>query len=223
MKHFFLLILIGITIFSACETTHESSAESDNEAQSTAEAFAKALGENDFKTAKKYASEMSVKQLNETENEAKRKITEHFKGVAIDTVKQYATVEYKTADGTKAEMQMEYTANGWKIFLNEELLAGSPLQVAKLFMKALSDADFEEAQKYGTKNTQLLLSMVDGIADLATGETDFDMESDFESIEWGEVEIDGKRATVFYSNGESEETVDLKLVDGEWKVDLKKE
>ena len=98
----------------------------------------------------------------------------------------------------------------------------TPKDVAETFLTALAEQDYDTAKKHGTKSTAQMLSMIESMAKMASDE---DIEKgDMEEITWGETEIDGDTvAVVRYTTPNGEEKMDLKKVDGDWKVDMKKE
>lgn len=98
-----------------------------------------------------------------------------------------------------------------------------PQAVAKDFLTALADQDYDAAKKLGTENTVQMLTMIESMADMAPEGEDMDMGADMDAIEWGETEVDGDSAVVHYKAEDKEEKLDLVKVDGEWKVDMKKE
>ncbi|MCD4793044.1 MAG: DUF4878 domain-containing protein [Bacteroidales bacterium] len=97
----------------------------------------------------------------------------------------------------------------------------NPQDVAKNFMEALTDQDYDKAKDLGTENTIMMIGMIESMASMAPeGEEAEDMGE----ITWGETEIDGDKATCFYSTPDkADQQVDLLKVDGDWKVDMKKE
>ena len=99
----------------------------------------------------------------------------------------------------------------------------NPQDVAKEFMTALGDQDYDTAKDLGTENTVMMIGMIESMASMAP-EGEADTTGDMGEITWGETEIDGDKATCFYSTPDKEgEKVELVKVDGDWKVDMKKE
>ena len=96
----------------------------------------------------------------------------------------------------------------------------NPQDVAKSFMKALEDKDYDKAKDLGTENTVMMIGMIESMAGLAT-----DTDKEPAQLTWGETEVDGDKATCFYTSSDKEgnQQVDLVKVDGDWKVDMKKE
>lgn len=97
----------------------------------------------------------------------------------------------------------------------------NPQDVAAEFMTALADQDYDKAKDLGTENTVMMIGMIESMASMAPeGEESEEMGE----ITWGETEIDGDNATCFYSTPDkADQQVDLVKVDGDWKVDMKKE
>ena len=97
----------------------------------------------------------------------------------------------------------------------------NPQDVAIEFMDAFADQDYDTAKNLGTENTVMMIGMIESMASMAPeGEETEDMGE----ITWGETEIDGDNAICFYSTADkADQQVDLVKVDGEWKVDMKKE
>jgi ketosteroid isomerase-like protein len=97
----------------------------------------------------------------------------------------------------------------------------NPQDVAKDFMKALADKDYDKAKDLGTENTVMMIGMIESMAGMATeGE-----EQEMGELVWGDTEIDGDSAICYYTEEgkEGQQQVDLIKVDGDWKVDMKKE
>ncbi|MEA2042301.1 MAG: DUF4878 domain-containing protein [Bacteroidota bacterium] len=99
--------------------------------------------------------------------------------------------------------------------------SSSPQDAAESFLKALTKQDYDTAKKYSTETTVQMLTMIESMAGMAS-EEDMDMGS-MDDITWGETDIDGDNAVVHYKTPEGDEKLDLKKVDGDWKVDMKKE
>jgi len=102
----------------------------------------------------------------------------------------------------------------------------SPESVAQDFMEALVKQDFDTAKELGTDQTKGFISMIEGMMKMMPEKDKKENTSfnDLKNIKWGETKIDGDKAIVHYGNGEGqEEKINLKKVDGKWKVDMKKE
>ena len=100
----------------------------------------------------------------------------------------------------------------------------NPESVAEDFLVALGTQDYEKARELGTERTAQLVSLVQGMADMAKKDgEDVDVDN-MPDIEFTNTEIDGDKATCFYTSADGEEKkINLLKVDGEWKVDMTKE
>jgi hypothetical protein len=96
----------------------------------------------------------------------------------------------------------------------------TPRAVADKFLKALSTEDFEVAKKYGTKDTEKLLEMYNGIKKMTVDSVR--AEHKYEIT--GE-KVEGDNATIFYKEDHKPGMNQLSMikVDGKWKVMLTKE
>ncbi len=102
----------------------------------------------------------------------------------------------------------------------------SPKAVAQDFMEALAKQDFKTAKELGTNRTKGFISMLEGMMQMMPEKEKKENKSfnDLKDIKWGETKIDNDKAVVYYGNGEGQqEKVNLKKVDGKWKVDMKKD
>jgi len=98
-----------------------------------------------------------------------------------------------------------------------------PQDVAKAFIKALGEENFGAAKELGTKNTAKVFGIIESIASLADDDDEMDIDNP-EDITWGETIIKGNKAVCHYSTpDEPNQSIDLLLVNGQWKVDIKKE
>lgn len=97
----------------------------------------------------------------------------------------------------------------------------TPKVVATKFLTASSENNFEEAKKYATEETGQILDLVAGMAK-SMGE---DTKKEKETFEVISEKIEGETATVTYkkSGEDSEQTMKLKKVSGDWKVSMSKE
>ena len=97
----------------------------------------------------------------------------------------------------------------------------NPQDVAIEFMDALGDQDYDKAKDLGTENTIMMIGMIESMASMAPEGEETD---EMGEITWGETEIDGDNAICFYSTEDkADQQVDLVKVDGDWKVEMKKE
>ncbi len=108
--------------------------------------------------------------------------------------------------------------------------ANDPKAVAKDFMEALAEQDYSKAKDLGTETTKQTIGLIESMVQMAKqmgqDADNSEMTKEFEGLEnaeWSDAEIDGDNAIVKYKVGDKEEKVDLKKVDGKWKVDMKKE
>ncbi len=100
----------------------------------------------------------------------------------------------------------------------------NPQDVAKDFLQALADKDYDKAKELGTDNTAMMIGMIESMAAMAPDSLQEDDSADMDAIEWGETEIDGDNAVCHYSSpDQKDQKIDLKKVDGKWKVDMKKD
>lgn len=101
----------------------------------------------------------------------------------------------------------------------------NPQDVAKDFLNALNDKDYSKAKDLGTENTAMMIGMIESMAKMAPDSLKNDEDkADMDAIEWGDTKIDGDNATCFYSTPDKkDQKLDLKKVDGKWKVDMKKD
>ncbi len=102
--------------------------------------------------------------------------------------------------------------------------SSDPKAVAEDFLKALAEQDYAAAKELGTESTVALISMIEGMASMIPEDQKNADKEDIKSLKMGDVEIDGDNAVVYYgTDKKSGEKIDLKKVDGEWKVNMKKE
>jgi len=99
-----------------------------------------------------------------------------------------------------------------------------PKSVAQDFMEALAKQDFEKAKELGTDSTKGFISMIEGLIQMMPEEKKKEGLGDISGLKWGETKIDGDKAVVYYTDPEGkQDKIELKKVDGEWKVDMKKD
>ncbi|CEN43860.1 conserved exported hypothetical protein [Capnocytophaga canis] len=104
-------------------------------------------------------------------------------------------------------------------FLVTSCSNNSPKSVAEKFLTSMENSDFEEAKKYADDSMQQMLGMLSGMGkELPKG-------NEKKKVTITKVEEDGDNAKAFYKvEGEEEEkSIDLKKVDGKWKVTFNKE
>ncbi len=101
---------------------------------------------------------------------------------------------------------------------------GNPESVAEDFLVALGTQDYEKARELGTERTAQMIILVQGMAEMAKKSGEDIETGDMPDIEFTNTEIDGDKATCYYTAAEGkEEKINLLKVDGEWKVDMTKE
>lgn len=101
--------------------------------------------------------------------------------------------------------------------------AKKPEDVAKAFVTAIADEDFETAKKHATEETKKMLGMMESMMSEMGDKAGGGETGEFKEVK--EKDIGDKKGTVTYccdENGEDDE-VKLKKVDGEWKVHMDKE
>ena len=96
----------------------------------------------------------------------------------------------------------------------------TPRAVADKFLKALSTEDYESAKKYGTKDTERLLEMYNGLKKMRADS----IKADYKYEITGE-KLSGDNATIFYKEDRRPGVEQLSMIkiDGKWKVMLTKE
>ena len=91
-------------------------------------------------------------------------------------------------------------------------------------MTALAKQDFDAAKELGTDKTKGFISMVQGIMQMMPEEKKKETFGDTDGIEWGETKVEGDKATVYFTSKDGKkDKINLVKVDGEWKVDMKKD
>ncbi|GIJ95182.1 DUF4878 domain-containing protein [Capnocytophaga stomatis] len=100
----------------------------------------------------------------------------------------------------------------------------SPKSVAEKFLTAMENQNFEEAKKYSDDSMKQLLTMLDDMP------KENNKKAENAKVKVTKVEKEGDKAKVFYIiesseiEGESkEQSIDLKKIDGKWKVSFNKE
>jgi len=99
-----------------------------------------------------------------------------------------------------------------------------PKEVAQDFMEALAKQDFDKARELGTEQTKAFISLAEAFIKMMPEEEKKKSAADVSSLKWGETEIKGDQAIVHYTDPEGKpNAIELRKVDGKWKVDMKKE
>lgn len=120
-----------------------------------------------------------------------------------------------------------------KLFLNLVMLlmflfvscsGDSPRKVAEKFLEAMENQNFEEAKKYSDDSMKQLLNMLDSMP------KDNNKKAENAKVKVTKIEENGDKAKVFYivesseiQEESKEQSIDLKKVDGNWKVSFNKE
>ncbi|MEI7596847.1 MAG: hypothetical protein WCK02_13940 [Bacteroidota bacterium] len=92
-----------------------------------------------------------------------------------------------------------------------------PSAIAEKYLNHLNKMEIDEAKKFATKETGAQLDL------LKTMLGDQKPEGEIKPVTIKDTKIDGDKATCTYSDGEKEESINLVKVEGEWKVEWKKE
>lgn len=110
-------------------------------------------------------------------------------------------------------------------FITTSCSVDSPKSVAEKFLTAMENQDFEEAKKYSDESMKQLLNVLNEMP------KDDNKKTENPKIKVTKVEKEGDKAKVFYmvegggeTEGENkEQSIDLKKIDGKWKVSFNKE
>ncbi len=94
----------------------------------------------------------------------------------------------------------------------------SPEKTLNNFLTAVNNRNWEEAKKYATKESESMLDMVKGFADMMPDSTSTAMK--FEIIDDKTVEDENTAQVVAKDENQNEITYKLKKIDGDWKVDF---
>ncbi len=97
----------------------------------------------------------------------------------------------------------------------------NPEAVTKEFLSLIQDGKVKEAKELCDSQTQTILGMVEGMLAEAAKESK-EKKADVKIVS---SEIDGDKATVYYTQGEEgkQESMTLKKIDGKWKISIDKE
>ena len=97
--------------------------------------------------------------------------------------------------------------------------SGDPKAVLTQFFDALSKKDIEAARKLATKDSKSMIDMMEMGMNMSKDNKDTD-KFDKSSMEFGEVKIEGDKATIPVKEKKSGESLNyiLKKEDGSWKV-----
>ena len=94
--------------------------------------------------------------------------------------------------------------------------SGSPKAVAEKFLNHLQKKEYAEAKKLATKESEATIDMMASFGSMGGEQKEA-------KIEMKEEKIEGDKATVTYTENGENKTINLVKVDGDWKVDMKKE
>ena len=100
-----------------------------------------------------------------------------------------------------------------------------PGAVAEKFLTNVEKGNFEEAKKYSDESTGKLLDMLVSFGGEKMKEEIEKNKGNIPEIKITRVEEKDDKATVYYKQGEEEKEskLDLKKIDGDWKVSINKE
>ncbi len=97
--------------------------------------------------------------------------------------------------------------------------AGDPKAAAEKFFHALKTMNFEEAEKYATKDSKSMLDLLKMGMSFTPNQDSLKAEMEKQKIKYSDAVIDGDEATVTVTVDEKEKTdFKLKKEEGEWKV-----
>ncbi|MFK8274768.1 lumazine-binding protein [Capnocytophaga cynodegmi] len=112
----------------------------------------------------------------------------------------------------------------FSMFLFVSCSGDSPRKVAEKFLEAMENQNFEEAKKYSDDSMKQLLNMLDSMP------KDNNKKAENAKVKVTKIEENGDKAKVFYivesseiQEESKEQSIDLKKVDGNWKVSFNKE
>lgn len=113
-----------------------------------------------------------------------------------------------------------YVGLGLAIFLAIDPFSwfekNEPREIAQAFLEDLEEGNWEDAKEYGTETTRSALDMLESLNSPGT----------YRVVRIYSVKDNGETAEVRYSLGDygvNENTLNLRKVDGEWKVEMDKE
>ncbi len=95
-----------------------------------------------------------------------------------------------------------------------------PEEVAETFLRHMNELEVEEAKGYATEETAEMLALMEGMLNALKDKAGKGKRGNFEEV--GETEVNGDKAVVHFCCGPDgkENQLDLKKVDGEWKVHM---
>ncbi|MFH0894789.1 MAG: hypothetical protein V2A54_10165 [Bacteroidota bacterium] len=94
--------------------------------------------------------------------------------------------------------------------------SSSPKATAEKFLNHIQKKEYAEAKKLATKESEATIDMMASFGSMGGEQKEA-------KIEMKDEKIDGDKATVNYVENGENKTLSLVKVDGDWKVDMKKE
>jgi len=106
--------------------------------------------------------------------------------------------------------------------------ANTPDAVVEQFVKKLGQMDFNGAAELATDDGKTMLQSMQGMMAMIPEDQKGDMsaqmaENAAKAFSIVSSEINGDTGTVTYKFGDDEQSIDVKQVNGQWKVDFKKD
>lgn len=99
----------------------------------------------------------------------------------------------------------------------------SPRDVAVKWGNAVLEGDLKKANEYSTKESEPLNALIIGMCSQEKKNGKSEISDTIRKWETGKEEINGDTARVYGDKGPDKESINLKKVDGKWKVSAKKE
>ncbi len=99
----------------------------------------------------------------------------------------------------------------------------TPEYVSKQFLTNFQKLDFDEASKYGTENTKMMIAFFKNIIGMMPADKRDSLQIPKADVEIKKCIVYGNTAKCPYIANDKLDTLDLLKVDGKWLVDLKKE
>lgn len=99
----------------------------------------------------------------------------------------------------------------------------TPEYVTKQFLTNFQKLEFDEASKYGTENTKMMIAFFKNIMGMMPADKRDSIQIPKANVEIKKCIVYGNTAKCAYIANDKLDTLDLLKVDGKWLVDLKKE
>jgi regulatory protein YycI of two-component signal transduction system YycFG len=99
----------------------------------------------------------------------------------------------------------------------------TPEYVSKQFLTNFQKLNFDEASKYGTENTKMMIAFFKNIIGMMPADKRDSLQIPKTNVDIKKCHIYGNTAKCVYIANDKLDTLDLLKVDGKWLVDLKKE